>query len=171
MEHIEHYNRILKKHRIIKPIEHIEILGVDYFHIKLPNNDDLYVTSYGLPHLESLLPKNHLSDRPWFKENSSKLAGTSAVFKVKTKPVNDRQLDLVCKWNRIGQDVPGAENLDGFDNVEFNSPFEEFALLEELRSSLTSANKRILTQHPLAIFNPSDQIELWQFCDSFFEIE
>lgn len=162
MESLKKYQDLLKKYGVIKPINHIKILGTDYFHITLPDHDDLYLTLYGLPFLEWLLPQNYLTDRVWFRENSKKLEGTSAVFRVKTKPIHEQHLDLVCKWNRIGQDVPGAEFLEGFENVEFNSPFEEFSMLEELRNSRYQGKERIYTQRPLAIYNPARQSELWQ---------
>src|SRR5690606_32122641 len=46
---------------------------------------------------------------------------------------------------------------------EFNSPFEEFSLLEELRAGRYGPRgSRILTQKPLAIYVPPERMQQWQ---------
>src|SRR4029077_16552873 len=48
-------------------------------------------------------------------------------------------------------------------HAEFNSPFEEFALVMELRASSTGASRpHIFTKRPLAIYVPAGQLEPWQ---------
>jgi len=111
------------------------ILGMEYAHVTLPNADDLYVTLYGLPFIEQLMPGNWWSDKDWFRENAVRLSGSSAIYRVRTKPVRSRAVDIVLKWNRMGQDIPGEEHLDNGYTFQFNSPFEEFSLLTELRES------------------------------------
>ena len=44
------------------------ILGIEYAHIRLPNEDDLYVTLDGLPFIEQLMPRNWWSDKDWFRK-------------------------------------------------------------------------------------------------------
>ena len=95
-----------KKNNITK------ILNVEYAHIKRGNNDDLYITSYGLPFIENLKPENFYTDKTWFRTNSERLSGTSSVYKVRTKKVNGKQKDIVIKWNRMGQDIPGADDAE-----------------------------------------------------------
>ena len=57
--------------------EMIRVLGVDYAHLKLADEGDLYVTEYGLPFIDNLKPENFWSDRDWFNKNSEALSGTS----------------------------------------------------------------------------------------------
>ncbi|HUV06883.1 MAG TPA: hypothetical protein VMX75_04080, partial [Spirochaetia bacterium] len=64
--------------------------------------------------------------------------------------------------NRMGQDIPGAEESDELVNAEFNSPFEEFSLVMELRNSRYESPGMIITQRPLAIYVPSERLELWR---------
>lgn len=134
----------------------ITVMGVEYRHIALPDGDDLYLTEYGLPFSEELLPHNHHSDEDWYRTHHVALNGTSSVYRVQTKPVNDRSLDIVFKWNRMGQDIPGATQADDLTTAEFNSPFEEFALMLELRAASPG---RIYTHRPLAIYVPGRPVE------------
>ncbi len=142
--------------------EIIRILEVDYAHLKLSTDDDLYVTRYGLPFIKNLLPENFFTDKEWFQNNSYNLNGTSCVFKVKTKKINSLQKDIVLKWNRMGQDIPGARNTEEFLNAEFNSPFEEFSLVSDLIDIINSTNEKITIQKPFAIYVPGGHKELWR---------
>ncbi len=56
------------------------------------------------------------------------MTGTSTIFRVINKPSVGRQRQIVIKWNRMGQDIPG----DDFADAEFNSPFEEVAIAVRL---------------------------------------
>ncbi|MFO7902978.1 MAG: hypothetical protein R6U98_09975, partial [Pirellulaceae bacterium] len=85
----------------------ITILGVKYLHLRLQDGTDLYVTEHGLPFTKCLLPENHWNDRAWMKEHGVRLPGTSALFHVRTKEIDNRSADIVIKWNRMGQDIPG----------------------------------------------------------------
>jgi hypothetical protein len=83
---------------------------------------------------------------------------------VPTRPVNGRVLHLVVKWSRVGEMVPfDTLTVNKFIQAEFNSPFEEFSLLMELRRGEAGpAAIRIRTQLPLAIYVPSERLQLWQ---------
>jgi hypothetical protein len=146
--------------RMISEVE--EIFDVCYFHLKLKNEDELYVTKYGLPFVKNLFPGNFLTDERWFNKNSTRLSGSSCTYKVVTKKVDGRSKNLVIKYNRMGQDIPGAEESEELNAAEFNSPFEEFALLVELRDSKYESHGRIVTQKPLAIYVPSERVEMWR---------
>lgn len=142
----------------------LRILDVDYVHIKTEDEGELYLTPYGVPFFRQLRPSNWY-EPTWFKRNRQRLEGTGTVYRVPTRPDGAlRSIDLVVKWSRVGQDVP----LDTFTlnrqiNAEFNTPFEEFALVEELRRGEPGANTpRILAQKPLAIYIPPEQMQLWQ---------
>ncbi|MBN2440256.1 MAG: hypothetical protein JXJ04_02895 [Spirochaetales bacterium] len=151
----------IEKNKDTQDVELEKILGNYYIHFKL-GKDDLYITQYGFPFHENLKPENFLTDNEWYKKNSIRLSGTSCTYKVKTKRVNNIDLDIVIKWNRMGQDIPGSENSDEFHGAAFNSPFEEFSLVMELRKTKYESAGKIITQKPLGIYVPSEHIELWQ---------
>jgi len=142
--------------------EQIKVLDVEYTHLILGNKDDLYVTELGLPFIEYLRPDDFWNDKEWFNKNSVKLLGTSCVYKVRTKKIQGKQKNLVIKWNRMGQDVPVADRDDKLMFAEFNSPFEEFALVMELKNTILVYSGEIKIQKPLAIYVPSNCLELWQ---------
>jgi hypothetical protein len=150
----------LKKYSLNTEIE--KILNVYYVHLKFNSQDDLYITKYGLPFIEYLRPENYISDKKWFKENSTRLSGTSCTYLIHTKPTRNKNLMFVIKYNRMGQDIPGEDHVDDLSLAEFNSPFEEFALVMELRKSKYESPIKIITQKPLAIYVPNERVELWR---------
>lgn len=139
------------------------LLGVNYAHIHTADGGDLYLTPYGQPFWEHLLPENWYA-REWFEPKRERLVGTSVVYKVPTRAIRGRALHLVVKWSRVGEEVPlDTLTINKFINAEFNSPFEEFALLMELRDGRSELpGPRINTQKPLAIFVPSERLQIWQ---------
>jgi hypothetical protein len=132
---------------------------VDYHHLALPGGDDLYLTGYGLPFRVNLLPANFWTDSDWFKNHSERLRGTSTLYKITTKKFQGRSKDIVIKWNRMAQDIPGSFDLDELD-IEFNSPFEEFGLLIELRNAQHESESYVFTHKPLAIYVPKSRVDL-----------
>ncbi|MDZ4199162.1 MAG: hypothetical protein U1E27_07750 [Kiritimatiellia bacterium] len=150
-------------------ISPVSILGVDYRHLTTGDEGDLYVTEFGRPFLQQLLPRNWYA-RDWFESNRERLEGTSTVYKVRTNPIGGRSLDLVVKWCRVGERVPfDTVTLHKFTDAEFNSPYEEFARVMELRAS--PASRRVRTHKPLAIYVPSKRLQLWQMGRSQSAIE
>jgi hypothetical protein len=151
-------------------ITKIRLFGVDYQHLKLRGGDDLYVTQYGMSCIDNLLPENFWTDEAWFQNHSRRLRGTSTVYKVTTKEVAGRSKDIVIKWNRMGQDIPGSIDLKEL-NVEFNSPFEEFALVTEFRDINHESEGRIFTHKPLAIYVPMTHIDLERLGRKTYKME
>ena len=143
--------------------QHLSLLGVDYLRTPTGDGGELYLTRFGLPFWNNLLPENWY-EPDWFSVHRKRLQGTSAVYRVPTRRVQDRTLDLVVKFSRVGEVVPvDTLTVCRFINAEFNSPFEEFALLMELRRGRSGPRGiRILTQRPLAIYVPSKRLPLWQ---------
>ena len=141
----------------------INILGVVYAHSKTEDGGDLYLTRYGLNHAKHLEIGNWY-DKDWFTTHREKLFGTSSVFRVPTKPVDGKSIQLVVKNCRVGEDVPiDTHTLFEFINAEFNSPWEEFALVMEMREGKFGPdNLAIKTQRPLAIYVPPERLQLWQ---------
>ena len=142
---------------------HVSLLGVDYLHLKTADGGDLYLTRFGQPHWLPLSPENWFAP-DWFEANRRRLIGTSTVYHTRTREVTGRSLELVVKYSRVGEDVPGAaEGANPFLGAEFNSPFEEFALLMELRAGAYGPPQvRVRTQRPLAILLPAERMQLWQ---------
>jgi hypothetical protein len=141
----------------------IRVLGVDYIHTVTEQGGDLYLTTAGFTYAEHLQPENWY-DPPWFRSQREKLEGTGLVYAVPTKPIGGENLALVVKFSRVGEKVPIDTDL--IENVlccEFNGPFEEFALVEELRHSRCGCSEsRIHTQVPLAIYVPPERTQLSQ---------
>ena len=145
------------------PYSAMSLLGVDYFHLKTGDGGDLYLTRFGLPFWKNLLPENWYA-REWFEAKRERLEGTSMVYKVPTRAVNGKVLHLVVKWSRVGEVVPfDTLTVNKFIHAEFNSPFEEFSLLMELRrGELGPPAIRIRTQLSLAVYVPGERLQLWQ---------
>ena len=150
----------LIKHVSDKNVKPERILNVNYAHKKFDNGADLYVTEYGLPFFSLLKPYNYLTDKAWFQKNSIRLSGTGTTYKVKTKKIGNRSRNFVIKYNRMGQEIPGSEVVEEYSHVEFNSPFEEFSLVMELKNAKHQTSAQIITQKPLGIYVPAKRIEL-----------
>ncbi len=140
----------------------VDLLGVSYMHLHTSDGSELYLTRYGQPFWEHLLPENWYT-KEWFEANRERLVGTSLVYRVPTRKIRGMELDLVVKWSRVGEEVPlDTMTIAKFINAEFNSPFEEFSLVMELRAGGAAPKLNIKTQKPLAIFVPSQRLQLWQ---------
>jgi hypothetical protein len=150
----------------------VRLLGVDYTHVATRNGGDLYATRHGLPLMPLLQPENWLEKR-WFERHRERLKGTSTVYRLPTRKVNGRSIELVIKWSRVGQDVPlQTKVLEEVLNAQFNSPFEEFALVEELREGADGPRRpRLMTHRPLAIYVPPERLQLWQTGRSKYKIK
>ncbi|NOZ21460.1 MAG: hypothetical protein GXP25_10275 [Planctomycetes bacterium] len=149
--------RTIAAHLAPEPM--ITVLGVHYLHLRLHDASDLYITEHGRPFTRHLLPENHWADTEWFAVHSTRLDGTSSLYKIATKKISGFSLDIVLKWNRMGQDIPGETRASDLAGAEFNSPFEEFSRVIELRGTRRSALGRIHTQKPLAIYVPRRHVE------------
>ncbi len=139
------------------------VLDVNYVHLRTGDGGELYLTTHGVPFLDHLKPENWY-DADWFVPRRRRLQGTSTIYKIPTRPVDGRAIDLVVKYSRVGQDVPLETHIiHKVLDAEFNSPFEEFALVEELRlSEHGPPGTRILPMLPLAIYVPPERMQPWQ---------
>lgn len=147
----------------VYPESLVTVFGVVYAHRKTFNGGDLYLTRYGMQH-ESSLNLENWYDPKWFTAHRERLEGTSSVYRLPTKPVCGKSLDLVVKNCRVGEDVPGdTQTLLEFLHAEFNSPWEEFSLTTELREGkFGNPDVSIQTQDPLAIYVPPETMQHWQ---------
>ncbi len=141
----------------------VTVLGVVYVHRKTRDGGDLYLTQFGLP-VAGLLEPSNWYEKTWFSSKRERLKGTSAVYRVPTKTLDGVELDLVVKNCRVGEDVPlDTHTLMEFMNAEFNSPWEEFSLVFEMREGRYGPQGiAISTQLPLAIYVPPETMQLWQ---------
>jgi len=141
----------------------ISFLGVDYWRYQTADGGELYLTQFGLPFRHQLDPENwHASG--WFATRGQRLPGTSVIYKTRTKPVQGSAIDLIVRFSRVGQPVPlETFTLCQYPHAEFNSPFEEFSLVMELRAAQRGLQRtHLFTKKPLAVFVPHEQLQPWQ---------
>lgn len=138
----------------------VNVLGVDYVHTADEMAGDLYLTTVGYPYAEHLQLGNWYEPE-WFQAKRQRLRGTSLIYALPTKPVHGESLPLVVRFSRVGEKVPiDTELIENLLCCEFNGPFEEFALVEELRHSRHGPpDLKIQAQLPLAIYVPPEQTQ------------
>ncbi len=141
----------------------VNVLGVTYAHSNTSDGGDLYLTPFGVK-ISDLLQVENWFEPTWFRSKHRRLEGTSAVHHVPTKEVGGRSVELVVKNSRMGEDVPlETHTLKEFLNAEFNSPWEEFALVMEMREGTFGPSTiAIRTQEPLGIYVPPERLQMWQ---------
>ncbi len=141
----------------------VNVLGVVYLHTRTSDGGDLYLTRFAESYLEHFQIENWY-EKDWFDSHKTRLIGTSSVYKVPTKEVAGKSLDLVVKNCRVGEDVPiDTHTLQEFCDAEFNSPWEEFALVMELMDNLYGPKDlKMHTQLPMAIYVPPEKMQAWQ---------
>ena len=141
----------------------VNVLGVVYLHTKTDDGGDLYFTRFAEPHQEHLDIKNWYEES-WFTRHRVRLLGTSSVYRVPTRRIHNVSLDLVVKNCRVGEDVPiNTHTLEQFVSAEFNSPWEEFALVMEMADKQVGQRLNwIRAQRPLAIYVPPQRMQFWQ---------
>jgi len=141
----------------------VNVLGVVYLHRKTEDGGDLYLTRFAESHQEHLKIHNWYEES-WFARHRVRLLGTSSVYRVPTRRINGTSLDLVVKHNRVGEDVPlNTHTLQEFMSAEFNSPWEEFALVMEMGDKHVGQwFQWVKVQRPLAIYVPPQRMQAWQ---------
>ena len=141
----------------------VNVLSVVYAHVKSSDGGDLYLTRFAEPYPEHF-QINNWYEKDWFNKHKIRLIGTSSVYKVPTREINGKSLDLVVKNCRVGEDVPiNTHTLQEFFDAEFNSPWEEFSLVMEMREgSYGPKDMKVYTQRPLAIYVPPKKMQPWQ---------
>lgn len=141
----------------------VNVLGVVYIHKKTPDGGDIYLTRFA-ERYEKHLKLRNWHEREWFRRHRERLPGTSFVYRVPTRRVDGTSVELVVKNCRVGEDVPlDTHTLREFCDAEFNSPWEEFALVMEMREGWYGPKDvQLRTQRPLAIHVPPERMQLWQ---------
>ena len=157
-----------------------EVFHVPYVQLDDVSGGRLWVTRHGWRHLEQLDPAAWFFDRQYSRRGRQLSGGTGSVFRVPCRGPQDRAIDLVVKFSRMAQEIlldvsallAGELAERAIEGAAVNDPFQEFELLEELRTSrFGPADLRILTKRPLAIYSPGKTFESWQLgrtADRFF---
>jgi len=141
----------------------VNVLGVVYLHTKTSDGGDLYLTRFAEQYRKHFEIGNWY-ETEWFNKHKTRLEGTGSVYRVPTKEVDGKVLDLVVKNCRVGEDVPlDTHTLLEFCGAEFNSPWEEFSLVMEMQEGRYGPKDlQIKTQLPMVIYVPPEQMQIWQ---------
>ncbi len=148
----------------------------DVYHVPYVELDDvmggrLWVTQHGWRHLEHLDPARWYSGQQYSRRGQRLSEGTGAVYTVSSRNTENRSINLVVKFSRMAQEVflhvsssfPDDVPASVVERAAFNDPFQEFGILEDLRTSRWGSDTpRILTKRPLAIYSPAKTFEPWQ---------
>lgn len=155
----------------LPPDRIVRAFGVEYAHVRPPGGGDLYVTRLGWSCLESLDPDRWYAGQ-WYELQGSRLRGaTGTVYHVRPREGPGRAVELIVKFSRVAQDVPLLIEAtfpvgvppEVMAAARFNSPLEEFGLVEELRrGAYGPPGVRVRAQRPLAIYAPPEEFDLWQ---------
>lgn len=147
---------------------HIRSFGVSY--VRNPDEEGgfLYVTRWGWHHLSHLRPENWYQDRTFVKAGRRLRGSTGTVYFFPSHPVGAAPLDLLLKVSRVAEEIPGKlagefPELSARHGASFNSPFEEFGMVEDLRDSrFGPPDLHIRTKRPLAIYCAPRDLPGWQ---------
>jgi hypothetical protein len=143
--------------------EIVSLLGVNYVRQRTADGGDLFLTEFGFPFAKQLAPENWHEPK-WFAQKRVRLEGTSTIYRVPTMPVCGVSLDLIVRYSRVGQEIMlDRRTMQQNPDAAFNSPFEEFALVMELRATRSGpAQSRMFTKKAMAIYVPATQLKSWQ---------
>lgn len=149
----------------------MQAFGVGYVKVTDSSGGDLYITQHGWPWAEYLLPDVWYRDGKYHHEGVRLTEGTGTVYRYRVSGKGDPRVELVVKFSRFAEHVPLfmpsilPDDLPGYivESARFNSPFEEFGLIEDLRRGrYGDPDLRILTKRPLAIYCTPAHLPLWQ---------
>jgi len=149
----------------------VKAFGVDYVKCTDADGGDLYITRHGWPMARDLLPDVWYRDGRFHKEGQRLTGGTGTVYRLRLSAPGAPRVELVLKFSRFAEHVPLfmptalPDDLSGYlvDSAKFNSPFEEFGLIEDMRIGWYGpSDLRILTKRPLAIYCTPSNHPLWQ---------
>ena len=142
--------------------EKARAFGVDYVALHLPEGDELYLSRFGWPWREHLLPERWYDGGGYYKRGTRLTRSTGTVYRV-TTTARGRALQTVAKISRFAQHVPEGEMMPlppGTSFPAFASPFVEFGAVLRFRRS--RRGPPILTKRPLAILCPARTYRPWE---------
>ncbi len=145
---------------------------VDYVAVRGMQGGDLFLTREGWAVAESLLPAVWYDDQRFRTLGRALPGATGSVYRVPAPHPYRRDIGLVVKFCRFGQDVGLTVLGDaaGFpwparllDDAQFLGPFEEFAAIGRLRAQVGGGRGPVVrTKRPLAIYSPATRHPLWE---------
>jgi len=149
----------------------VRVFGVTYARVPDGHGGDLYVTRHGWPVLGYLFPEVWYDHDQYHRKGNRLEGSTGTVYRMRCSPPGLPRAELVIKFSRFAEYVPlflpSTLSRDVprhlRDGARFNSPFEEFGLVEDLRRGrFGPPDLRIRTKRPLAIYCPSKRHPLWR---------
>ncbi len=147
------------------------VLGVDYARLDLGAEGELFLTSFGWPLLDSLLPHGWYAGQQYARQGLRLSGGTGAVYRLNVAHQRLGEVKLVMKFSRFAGELPLTVSSQFLpfvppaviDAARFNTPFEEIALLSMLRErSARTGGAHIPTKRPLAIYVPAEPVPAWK---------
>jgi hypothetical protein len=148
------------------------IHDVDYLAVRGMQGGDLFVTREGWTVAESLLPAVWYDDQRFRTLGRALPGATGSVYRVPAPHPVLRDMGLVVKFCRFGQDVglTVLGDATGFPwpatllaDAQFLGPFEEFAAIARLRAQVVAGRGPVVrTKRPLAIYSPATRHALWE---------
>ncbi len=148
-------------------IYRLKVLGLEFMRSPDVDGGYLYVTRWGWRRLEHLRPETWYRKRRFAKQGRRLRSSTGTVYRYLAEPEEREPMDLLIKVCRVAEEVPGREASANpmarmLAEASFNSPFEEFALLNELREARHDSGVLVRTMLPLAIYCGPRDLPLWQ---------
>ncbi|MCB1071302.1 MAG: hypothetical protein H7A43_08100 [Verrucomicrobia bacterium] len=154
----------------VPPENKVRLFGVSYVHLPDDRGGDLYITRDGWPYVQSLMPSVWYDHQRFHKEGQRLTGGTGTVYRLLCSPPGQPRVELVIKFSRFAEHVPlfMPSTLppdlprELAMHARFNSPFEEFGLLEDLRRGRFGPPElSIRTKRAFAIYCPPERFPLW----------
>lgn len=146
----------------------VSLFGVDYIHLRGLQGGDFFFSKHGWEIAHSLLPQFWFTGEQFWKKGRALAGATGAVYRVPVPVKNSREIPIIVKFSRFGQDVGVTLAGEGSEQgacgerllaAEFLPPFEEFANLESLRAQTQNL---LETNLPLGIYSPPTRHLSWQ---------
>lgn len=139
----------------------VRAFGTTYLHETTEDGGDLWLTEWGWPWREHLLPERWYENGAYIKNGRRLQYSTGHVYKV-CVTVGTKHLAFVTKLSRVAQRVSssGLISSNAEPRTSFSSPFEELGQLSLLRGS-DAPQRYLFTKRPLAIFSPGARVPAW----------
>ncbi len=135
-----------------------------FVHLHGAASDNLWVTRLGWPLLDAILPERWFASSRYAEAGNRLPHSTGTVYRVL-----GAAFDLVVKFSRVALDpllhhaeAVGISRADA-DHAEFLEPFEELAMVMELRQGWYGPRDlHISAPWPLAVYSPAKRYPSWR---------
>lgn len=156
---------------LVGGVRHVRAFGVEYARSRDEDGGELFITKYGWPMARYLDPACWYRGGRYLEHGQRLTQGTGTVYLFRASQPGEPRAEFVIKICRFAEYVPLfmpstlPENLPGYlaEQARFNSPFEEFGLIEDMRRGrFGPPDLHIRTKRPLAIYCTPTRHALWQ---------